>query len=51
MMYWDAIDKTNTWADAIGAIKTKYPKPSKEVLDAATNADLVNQVPTPLEEM
>jgi hypothetical protein len=27
MQYWDAINGTTNWADAIAAIKTKYPKP------------------------
>jgi hypothetical protein len=27
MQYWDAINGTTTWADAIAAVKTKYPKP------------------------
>ena len=25
--YWDAINGTTNWADAIAAVKTKYPKP------------------------
>jgi hypothetical protein len=27
MQYWDSINGTTTWADAIAAVKTKYPKP------------------------
>ena len=27
MQYWDAINGTTTWQDAINAVKTKYPKP------------------------
>jgi hypothetical protein len=27
MQYWDAINGTTTWAEAIAAVKTKYPKP------------------------
>ena len=27
MQYWDAINGTTTWQDAIDAVKTKYPKP------------------------
>ena len=27
MQYWDSINGTTTWQDAINAIKTKYPKP------------------------
>ena len=27
MQYWDAINGTTNWADAIAAVKTKYPKP------------------------
>jgi FKBP-type peptidyl-prolyl cis-trans isomerase (trigger factor) len=26
MQYWDAINGTTTWLDAINAVKTKYPK-------------------------
>jgi hypothetical protein len=26
MQYWDKINSTNTWQDAINAVKTKYPK-------------------------
>lgn len=26
MQYWDAINGTTTWQDAINAVKTKYPK-------------------------
>ena len=26
MQYWDAINGTTTWQDAINATKTKYPK-------------------------
>lgn len=27
MQYWDAVNGTTTWQDAIAAIKAKYPKP------------------------
>jgi uncharacterized small protein (DUF1192 family) len=27
MQYWDAINGTTNWADAVAAVKTKYPKP------------------------
>jgi hypothetical protein len=27
MQYWDAINGTTNWAEAIAAVKTKYPKP------------------------
>lgn len=27
MQYWDSVNGTTTWQDAINAIKTKYPKP------------------------
>jgi hypothetical protein len=27
MQYWDAINNTTTWQDAINAVKAKYPKP------------------------
>ena len=27
MQYWDSINGTTTWADAIAAIKQQYPKP------------------------
>ena len=27
MQYHDSVDGTTTWADAIAAVKTKYPKP------------------------
>lgn len=27
MQYWDSVNGTTTWADAIETIKTKYPKP------------------------
>ena len=27
MQYWDAINGTTTWQDAINAVKTAYPKP------------------------
>jgi len=27
MQYRDGVDSTTTWADAIAAVKTKYPKP------------------------
>jgi len=26
MQYWDAINGTTTWQDAVNAVKTKYPK-------------------------
>ena len=26
MQYWDKVNGTNTWQDAINAVKTKYPK-------------------------
>jgi hypothetical protein len=26
MQYWDKINSTNTWQDAINAVKNKYPK-------------------------
>jgi hypothetical protein len=26
MQYWDKINGTNSWQDAINAVKTKYPK-------------------------
>jgi hypothetical protein len=26
MQYWDSINGTTTWQDAINAVKTKYPK-------------------------
>jgi hypothetical protein len=26
MQYWDSINGTTTWADAIKAVKDKYPK-------------------------
>ena len=29
MQYWDKINGTTTWADAIQAVKDKYPKPSE----------------------
>jgi hypothetical protein len=29
MQYWDAINGTTTWQDAINAVKTKYPKPTE----------------------
>ena len=28
MQYHDLVDSTTTWADAIAAVKSKYPKPS-----------------------
>ena len=28
MQYWDAINGTTNWADAINAVKTAYPKPN-----------------------
>ena len=28
MQYLDGVDSTTTWADAIAAVKAKYPKPS-----------------------
>ena len=27
MQYWDAVNGTTTWADAIAAVKAEYPKP------------------------
>jgi len=27
MQYWDAINGTTNWAEAIAAVKTRYPKP------------------------
>lgn len=27
MQYWDSVNGTTTWQDAIEAIKTQYPKP------------------------
>lgn len=27
MQYWDSVNGTTTWVDAINAIKAKYPKP------------------------
>jgi hypothetical protein len=27
MQYWDAVNGTTTWADAIAAVKAQYPKP------------------------
>ena len=27
MQYWDSINGTTTWADAIAAVKQQYPKP------------------------
>lgn len=27
MQYWDSINGTTTWQDAINAVKVKYPKP------------------------
>lgn len=29
MQYWDSIDGTTTWQDAIDAVKAKYPKPTE----------------------
>jgi hypothetical protein len=29
MQYWDAINNTTTWQDAINAVKAKYPKPTE----------------------
>jgi hypothetical protein len=29
MQYWDAINGTTTWQDAINAVKAKYPKPTE----------------------
>ena len=26
MLYWDGVNGTTTWADAIAAVKAKYPK-------------------------
>jgi hypothetical protein len=28
MQYWDAVNGTTTWQDAIAEIKNKYPKPT-----------------------
>ena len=28
MIYWDGVNDTTTWADAIAAVKAAYPKPS-----------------------
>jgi len=28
MQYWDKINNTTNWQDAINTVKTKYPKPS-----------------------
>lgn len=30
MQYWDSVNGTTTWQDAIDAIKAKYPKPEVE---------------------
>ena len=27
MMYWDSVNGTNTWSDAIAKVKTDHPKP------------------------
>jgi len=27
MQYWDTVNGTTTWQDAINAVKAKYPKP------------------------
>lgn len=27
MMYWDSVNDTTTWADAIAAVKAAHPKP------------------------
>jgi len=27
MMYWDGVNNTTTWADAIAAVKAAHPKP------------------------
>jgi hypothetical protein len=27
MMYWDKVNDTTTWSDAIAAVKSNYPKP------------------------
>jgi hypothetical protein len=27
MQYWDSVNNTTTWQDAIEAVKAKYPKP------------------------
>ena len=27
MMYWDKVNNTTTWSDAIAAVKASYPKP------------------------
>jgi basic membrane lipoprotein Med (substrate-binding protein (PBP1-ABC) superfamily) len=29
MQYWDVINGTTTWQDAINAVKAKYPKPTE----------------------
>ena len=29
MQYWDSINGTTTWQDAINAVKAKYPKPTE----------------------
>lgn len=29
LMYYDKVNGTNTWGEAIEAIKSKYPKPEK----------------------
>jgi hypothetical protein len=29
MQYWDAVNETTTWQDAINAVKAKYPKPTE----------------------
>jgi hypothetical protein len=29
MQYWDAVNGTTTWQDAINAVKAKYPKPTE----------------------
>ena len=28
LQYWDAVNGTNKWKEAIAAVKTNYPKPS-----------------------
>ncbi len=28
MIYWDGVNDTTTWADAIAAVKSAHPKPS-----------------------
>lgn len=35
MMYWDQVNGTSVWRDAIAAVKAKYPKPVDASADAA----------------